>query len=68
MILRTRHLLKYGIRTYENQMNPNYPLMAWDPKGTRISVVYAEEGKLKLFVYDIVTRIKQYKIDLTETV
>ena len=59
-------LLKYGIRTYENQMNPNYPLMAWDPKGTRISVVYAEEGKLKLFVYDIVTRIKQYKIDLTD--
>lgn len=60
-------LLKYGIRTYENQINPNYPLMAWDPKGTRISVVYVEEGRLKLFVYDIVTRIKQYKIDLTST-
>ncbi len=59
-------LLKYGTRTYENQINPNYPLMAWDPKGTRISVVYAEEGKLKLFVYDIINRIKQYKIDLTD--
>ena len=59
-------LLKYGIRTYENQMNPNYPLMAWDPKGTRISVVYTEEGKLKLFVYDVVTNYKQYKIDLTD--
>ena len=59
-------LLKYGIRTYENQMNPNYPLMAWDPKGTRITVVYAEEGRLKLFVYDIITRIKQYKIDITD--
>ncbi|MCP9751694.1 hypothetical protein [Ferruginibacter sp. HRS2-29] len=58
-------LLKYGIRTYENSMNPNYPLMAWDPKGTRISVIYSEEGKLKLFVYDIITRIKT-KIDLTE--
>ena len=33
-------LLKYGIRTYENQMNPNYPMMAWDPKGTRIAVLY----------------------------
>ena len=60
-------LLKYGVRTYENESNPNYPLMAWDPKGTRISVVYVEEGHLKLFVYDIITRIKQYKIDLTTT-
>ncbi|MEO7264923.1 MAG: hypothetical protein ABIW38_08425, partial [Ferruginibacter sp.] len=61
----TKTLLKYGVRTYENEMNPNYPMMAWDPKGTRISVVYEEEGRLKLFVFDIVTRIKQYKIDLT---
>ncbi len=60
-------LLKYGIRSYENHVNPNYPLMAWDPKGTRISVVYVEEGRLKLFVYDVITRIKQYKIDLTAT-
>ncbi|MEO6406297.1 MAG: hypothetical protein ABIY51_07785 [Ferruginibacter sp.] len=61
----TKTLLKYGVRTYENEMNPNYPMMAWDPKGTRISVVYEEEGRLKLFVFDVVTRIKQYKIDLT---
>ncbi len=59
-------LLKYGVRSYKNEINPNYPLMAWDPKGTRISVVYPEEGRLKLFVYDIITRIKQYKLDLTE--
>lgn len=59
-------LLKYGIRSYKNEMNPNYPIMAWDPKGTRISVLYTAEGKLKLFVYDIVMKHKQYKIDLTE--
>ncbi|HMK04039.1 MAG TPA: hypothetical protein VK489_07610 [Ferruginibacter sp.] len=59
-------LLKYGIRSYKNQINPHYPVMAWDPKGTRISVIYAHEGKLKLFVYDIITRQKQYKIDLTK--
>ncbi len=58
-------LLKYGVRTYKNEMNPNYPMMAWDPKGTRISVLYTKEGKLNLFVYDIITRFKQYKIDLT---
>ena len=43
-------LLKYGIRSYKNEVNPNYPMMAWDPKGTRIAVLYAQEGRLKLFV------------------
>ena len=59
-------LIKYGVRTFENQMNPNYPMMAWDPKGTRISVVYAEDGRLKLFVYDVIKDFKQYQIDLTD--
>ncbi|HAO46790.1 MAG TPA: hypothetical protein DCQ97_07690 [Chitinophagaceae bacterium] len=59
-------LLKFGIRSYKNSINPNYPMMAWDPKGTRIAVLYSKEGKLNLFVYDVVTRIKQYKIDLTK--
>jgi hypothetical protein len=59
-------LLKYGIRSYKSEMNPNYPMMAWDTKGTRIAVVYTTEGKLKLFVYDLVNRQKQIKIDLTK--
>ncbi len=59
-------LLKFGVRSYKNSINPNYPMMAWDPKGTRIAVIYSKEGKLNLFVYDIITRIKQYKIDLTK--
>ncbi len=59
-------LLKYGTRSYMNEINPNYPLMAWDPKGTRITVLYTAEGKINMFVYDIVTRIKQFKLDLTQ--
>lgn len=59
-------LLKYGIRARESEMNPSYPLMAWDPKGTRISVVYKEKNKLKLFVYDVLARWKQYRIDLSD--
>jgi hypothetical protein len=59
-------LLKYGIRTYGTDVNPNYPMMAWDPKGTRISVLYSSQGKLKLFVYDIVMRRRDYDIDLTK--
>jgi hypothetical protein len=59
-------LLKYGYRSKQNQSNPYYPLMAWDPKGTRLTVVYKQQGKIKLFVYDLVTRIKYPKIDLTD--
>lgn len=59
-------LLKYGVRSYRNEVNPNYPLMAWDPKGTRITVLYTIEGKINMFVYDLVTKIKQYKLDLTK--
>jgi hypothetical protein len=59
-------ILKYGIRSYMNETNPDYPLLAWDPKGTRLTVIYHEEGKTKLFVYDLVTRIKYPKLDITE--
>ena len=59
-------LLKYGVRSWQNEVNPNYPIMAWDPKGTRIAVLYVEEGRLKLFIYDIITQIKFPKLDLTD--
>jgi len=58
-------LLKFGVRSQLNEINPNYPIVAWDPKGTRIAVIYTKEGKINMFVYDIVTKIKQYKLDLT---
>jgi hypothetical protein len=59
-----RILLKYGTRTREDEINPNYPLLAWDGKGTRLAVAYYQEGKLKLFVYDVVNRIKVVRQDL----
>jgi hypothetical protein len=60
------NILKYGYRSYRNATNPDYPLLAWDPKGTRLTVIYTQEGHIKLFVYDVVTRIKFPKLDLTE--
>ena len=51
-------LLKYGTRSREDEKNPNYPILAWDGKGTRLAVLYSDEGKLKFFVYDLVNRIK----------
>ncbi len=57
-------LLKYGTRSKGDEINPNYPIIAWDGKGTRLAVLYNEEGKLKLFVYDIINRLKIVKQEL----
>jgi hypothetical protein len=57
-------LLRYGTRSRENEKNPNFPIIAWDGKGTRIAVLYSFEGKLRLFVYDAVTKVKVTRQDL----
>lgn len=59
-------LLKFGSKVKEDEINPNYPMIAWDPKGTRVSVLYEEDGRIKLFVYDVITHVKPYKRDLTQ--
>jgi hypothetical protein len=59
-----RVLLKSGVRTNQTDVNPNYPLLAWDGKGTRLLVIYSEEGKIKMFVYDVIARIKRYKQEI----
>ncbi len=51
-------LLKQGVRSREDVKHPNYPLLAWDGKGTRLAVLYNDEGKTKFFVYDMVNRNK----------
>ncbi len=58
-------LLKTGVKTNENEVNPNYPILAWDPKGTRLAGLYWEEGKVKLFIYDMVKKFKTTKQTIT---
>ncbi|MBM3413194.1 MAG: hypothetical protein FJY19_07435, partial [Bacteroidetes bacterium] len=53
-----RVLLKQGVLSREEDKDPNYPLVAWDGKGTRLAVLYSDQGKLNFFVYDLVRRIK----------
>ena len=57
-------LVKQGVRTREDDKHPNYPLLAWDGKGTRLAVLYNEEGKTKFFVYDLVNRVKLWKQEI----
>jgi hypothetical protein len=58
-------LLKFGAKSKMDEINPNYPMMAWDPKGTRLSVLYEEQGRIKLFVYDVLSNRKPFKKDFT---
>ena len=60
----TKVLLKSGVRTNEKMVDPHYPLLAWDGKGTRLAVLYWKEGKIRLFVYDIVSKYKRVVQDL----
>jgi hypothetical protein len=52
-------LLKYGVRVYQGDINPSYPILAWDGKGSRLLVIYWQDGKKYMFVYDLVARIKR---------
>jgi len=57
-------LLKLGVRTREDLKHPNYPLLAWDGKGTRLAVLYSDEGKTKFFVYDLVNHNKLWQHEI----
>lgn len=57
-------LLGYGVKTYAGDMNPNYPILAWDGKGSRLLVIYWKENKIHMFVYDAVARIKRFKQEI----
>ncbi|MBX2921819.1 MAG: hypothetical protein KF746_06490 [Chitinophagaceae bacterium] len=59
-------LLKSGVLDNQNEINPNYPQLAWDPKGSRLVVVYMKENKLRMFVYDLTKRLKRFKQGLPE--
>lgn len=57
-------LLKYGVKTVTGDINPNYPILAWDGKGSRLLVIYSKEGKTYMFVYDVIARIARFKQEI----
>lgn len=61
-----RTLLKIGVRTNQGDINPNYPILAWDGKGTRLLVMYWENGKVKMFVYDVLAKYKRFKQEIPD--
>ena len=57
-------LLKLGVRSREDMKHPNYPILAWDGKGTRLAVLYNDEGKTKFFVYDVANHSKLWQHEI----
>jgi len=61
----TKTLLRLGNKTYQGDIDPSYPILAWDGKGTRLLVIYWEKGKINMFVYDNIAKYKRFKQSIT---
>ena len=54
-------LLKLGNKTNQGDIDPRYPILAWDGKGSRLLVIYWSKGKINMFVYDNIAKYKRFK-------
>lgn len=54
---------KGGFRNAFQETDYNYPLLAWSPSGTEISILYEKRDVIKLKTYDIFTK-KNKSLDL----
>lgn len=62
----TKVLIDKGVKTNQGDINPNYPILAWDVKGTRLLVIYWEAGHTKMFVYDVIAKYKRFKQNIDD--
>lgn len=49
-------LWKDGVMQQADERDPHYPLIAWDPRGTRLAYAVSKEGKINVYVYDMFAR------------
>ena len=54
-------LFRNGVRQLRSALNPDYPLLAWDPRGNHLAMLYEKAGTLQLMVYDVVTKTRIYE-------
>ncbi|MFN6336284.1 MAG: hypothetical protein ACK4V4_07185 [Sphingobacteriales bacterium] len=50
--------------SYQSELNSTYPILAWNRSGSKILVIYESEGKIKMFIYDLVTKVKTFKQEI----
>ncbi len=46
-------LLRYGLRNYEQEADPNYPILAWQSDGAALSLIYERRDILYLARFDL---------------
>jgi hypothetical protein len=49
-------LWKDGVMQQMDEKDPHYPLIAWDPKGTRLAYAVSKQGQINVYVYDMFSR------------
>jgi hypothetical protein len=45
-------LFRYGVRNYEQEPDPNYPLLAWNQDGNELSMIYERRDVIYLMTFD----------------
>lgn len=58
---KSKVLFRFGHRTRTLLTDNSYPLIAWEPNGTKLSIVYEKRDKIKLLQHDIKTKKKTVK-------
>jgi hypothetical protein len=59
-------LWKDGVMQQADERDPHYPMLSWDPKGTRLVCVYNKDGHNSAFVYDNFARTITTHFDLDQ--
>lgn len=57
---RHRKILKGGLKYYQLELDHSFPLIAWEPGGDRVGMIYEKKGKIILKRIDLVNNKKEY--------
>jgi hypothetical protein len=59
-------LWRDGVMQQADERDPHYPMLAWDPKGTRLACAVNKDGHISVFVYDNFSRTVTTNFDLDQ--
>ncbi|HUR29880.1 MAG TPA: hypothetical protein VMZ69_00540 [Saprospiraceae bacterium] len=48
-------IFRYGVRNFEQEADPNYPILAWEPDGSELSMIYERRDVIYLMKIDFTT-------------
>ena len=45
-------IFRYGLRNFQQESDPNYPILAWQPDGSELSLIYERRDVIYLMKFD----------------